>query len=152
MIYHFHTHLNGSWASQRGFGFLACHFKHRRAVGAERCGQDHSDISTLIIYDQVSNQAELDDIETDLLAMDRIDLYAYVNPVALTEVTNRHGDHAALPEGYLERIGEDWRVSGELADVAIENLFNIDPGFIRAYNRARNEMLLNVKRRQRRGY
>jgi hypothetical protein len=78
-----------------------------------------------------------EDVDTDLLAIERIDAFSCINPALISEISNRKGKKMAVPQKYVDRIKKDYRVGRELADLALEELFGIDPDIARMLYRSK---------------
>jgi len=77
-----------------------------------------------------------DDVDTDMVLMERIDAYACTNPAMISGLKNRDGKSFKVDRSYIDRIKKDYRVGRELADVVLEELFGIDPDIARGLYRS----------------
>jgi len=79
------------------------------------------------------------DVDTDLLLIRKIDAYAVLNPAMVATIKNRKGKSFKVDKKYVQRIKKDYRVAHELADMALEELFGIDPDIARRLYRSKKD-------------
>lgn len=81
---------------------------------------------------------DLNDVESDLLTIERIDAYSCTNPALISGLRNRSGRVYHVDDEFISRIKKDYREGRKLADIAIEELFGIDPDMARNLYKGRS--------------